>query len=126
MRLVYPTQFTDRNSTGNLCYDRNICLLSCNNWESLLKATENMRKGGLGVDGCAYHYFRGRAVVIPQICISVSGNVLWVSLGTRLMDVQKSVGLKECSLFRMVKGEKTPVKYLDVKMPLVAGDCIEL
>lgn len=126
MRLVYPTQFTDRNSTGNLCYDRNICLLSCDNWKSLLKATENMRKGGLGVDGCAYHYFRGRAVVIPQICICVSGNVLWVSLGTRLLDVQKSMGLKECSLFRMVKGEKTPVKYLDVKMPLVAGDCIEL
>ena len=126
MRLVYPTQFTDRNSTGNLCYDRNICLLSSNHWDSLLEATENMRKGGLGINGCAYHYFRGRAVVVPQISISISGNVLWISLGTRLSDVQKSMGLRECRLYRMVKGKRTLVKCQDMQMPLVAGDYIEL
>lgn len=126
MRLVYPARFTDRSSTGNLCYDRNICLLSSGSWDRLSEATEHMRTGGLGVDGCAYHYFRGRAVVIPQICVTVCGNVLYVSLGTRLSDVQKSMGLKECRLYRMVNGEKLPVKYQNTQIPLVAGDCIEL
>lgn len=126
MRLVYPSQFTDRSSTGNLCYDRNICLLSSGSWESLSEATEHMRTGGLGVDGCAYHYFRGRAVVIPRICVNVCGTVLWVSLGTRLSDVQKSMGFKECRLFRMVNGEKLPVRCQNTQMPLVAGDCVEL
>ena len=126
MRLVYPAQFTDRSSTGNLCYDRNICLLSSGSWDRLSEATEHMRTGGLGVEGCAYHYFRGRAVVVPQICVNVCGNVLRVSLGTRLADVQKSMGLKECRLYRMVNGEKLPVKYQNTQIPLVAGDCLEL
>lgn len=126
MRLVYPAQFTERTSVGSLCYDRNICLLSADNWTCLENATNNMRVGDLAVHDCAYHYFRGRTVVIPQISIYVCGSVIRVSLGTTLADIQKTMGLKECRLTRMVNGKKLPVKYSDERMPLVAGDSIEL
>lgn len=126
MRLVYPAEFTDRNSTGNLCYDRNICLISSSEWDTLSEATENMRKGGLGINGVSYHYFRGRTVVVPQICISVNGNTLWVSLGTRLSDISENFGGKKGRLYRMIKGERIPVKYRDGQIPLLAGDCIEM
>lgn len=125
MRLVYPVQFTERSAVGNLCYDRNICLLSSAGMSCLITATENMRKGGLPVNGVSYNYFRGRAVVVPKICVSVCGSLQWVSLGTRLLDVQRSMGLEKCSLYRRIRGERLCVRQKDGQMPLLAGDCIE-
>lgn len=125
MKLVYPVQFTDRKSIGNLCYDRNICLLSSESPESLERAAENMRKGMVATEGVSYNYFRGRAVVVPKIRITVCGSVLDISLGTRLCDVEKSLGLSGSTLYRMAGGQKLPVRRQNEQMPLLAGDCID-
>lgn len=125
MKLVYPAQFTDRKSVGNLCYDRNICLLSSDSPDSLETAAENMRKGMVATDGVSYNYFRGRAVVVPKIRIAACGSVLEVSLGTRLCDVEKSLGLSGSTLYRTAGGQKLQVRSKDGQIPLLAGDCIE-
>lgn len=125
MKLVYPTQFTDRKSVGNLCYDRNICLLSSDNPCIMESAAENMRKGMIVTEGVSYNYFRGRAVVVPKIRIVACGSVLEVSLGSRLCDVEKSMGLSGSTLYRIVGGQKLPVLRQDDQIPLLAGDCIE-
>ncbi len=125
MKLVYPVRFTDRKSVGNLCYDRNICLLSSDSPDRLETAAENMRRGMTAMDGVSYHYFRGRAVVVPKIRVAVCGSVLDVSLGTRLCDVEKSLGLSGSTLYRMAGGKKLQVRRRDEQMPLLAGDCVE-
>ena len=125
MKLVYPVKFTERNSTGDLRYDRNICLLSAASKQKLTDAADNMRKNALSVDGVAYHYFRGRSVVIPQILVSIGGSLMWVSVGTTLGDVWKMLGKEKGNLYRLVAGEKAIVINAIGTLPLIAGDYVE-
>ena len=125
MKLVYPVKFIERNSTGDLCYDKNICLISASSRQKLTEAADNMRKNTLSMDGVAYHYFRGRSVVIPQILITLLGSPVWVSVGTTLADVCKMLGKNSCRLYRHIEGELAVVVNPESTISLLAGDYIE-
>jgi len=125
MELVYPAAFSNRDSEGSVYYDENICLMSAANPQKLKEAADSMRGGGIAVDGVACHYFRGRAVVIPQIMADVFGSMMWVSVGTTLGDIRKSCGMGACSLYRNVAGKQLLVVSDQDDIPLVSGDSIK-
>lgn len=128
MRLVYPAVFTSRNSTGNLEYYKNVCLLTADNLKLLEEATVNLRRGSLSLPGVSYHYFRGRSVIVPRICVLINEKPEWFSLGTTLEDIKKNLGLHSEMpvLKRRHKGSLFPVYYVNDQLPLLQGDCITL
>lgn len=128
MRLVYPAVFATRNSVGNLEYSRNICLITADSLKPLEDATVNLRRGALSLPEVSYHYFRGRSVIVPRIGILINKKLEWVSLGTTLGDVKKSLGMdrETPALKRRYKGGLFPVYGGDDQIPLFQGDCVDL
>ncbi len=128
MRLVYPAVFARRNSVGNLDYSRNICLITADSLKLLEDATVNLRRGALSLSDVSYHYFRGRSVIVPRIGILINGKLEWVSLGTTLGDVKKSLGMSTETpvLKRRRQGGIYPVYGADDQIPLFQGDCVDI
>ena len=126
--LVYPAVFARRNSVGNLDYSRNICLITADSLKLLEDATVNLRRGALSLSDVSYHYFRGRSVIVPRIGILINGKLEWVSLGTTLGDVKKSLGMSTETpvLKRRRQGGIYPVYGADDQIPLFQGDCVDI
>lgn len=126
MRLVYPAVYARRNSVGNLEYSKNICLITADSLKALEDATANLRRGALSLPEVSYHYFRGRSVIVPRIGILINGKLEWVSLGTTLGDVKKSLGMSAGTprLKRRRQGGLFPVHGANDQIPLFQGDCL--
>ena len=126
MRLLYPLTFPKRNSAGTLTYTDNVCLITSEKTDTLLKASAALRRRGLRVENASYQYFRGRSTVIPQIRIHVDQTPRWVSLGTVLKDILDEENADSASLYRRRSGILYPVNSPTPQMQLFMGDHIEV
>lgn len=103
MRVVYPAQYLERTSGGEMVYADNVCVITAGNMKELHQATVNMRRRAAWIPNVCYQYFRGKSIIVPQIKIDVNGNAGWFSLGIRLGDVMEQWGMKETDGVRLYR-----------------------
>ncbi|WP_213410682.1 fibronectin type III domain-containing protein [Xylanibacillus composti] len=94
-RLLYPQSFPESSSMGNADRTDHILILGADCYADLAGATAQYVSMG-NFDGyedkIIVNYFRGRAVLVPEIPIAVNGQTCYVSVGSTLRDVAAQFG----------------------------------
>jgi len=83
-RLIYPAKFPATSSDGSADPASNVALLGATSISVLETATSNYLQGKSLPTGASVSFFRGRAVVLPRIVVTVDGSPVEVSVGTTL------------------------------------------
>lgn len=95
LRLFYPDAYPGISSAGWFGTEKNVTLIGADTIANLNDVTEQqyLKNGTVSGEGQAI-YFRGRTAVIPEIAITINGQLEYVSLGTtvrQLLDRYLSV-----------------------------------
>ncbi|HEY9830996.1 MAG TPA: hypothetical protein V6D26_10470, partial [Stenomitos sp.] len=85
-RLFYPKQFPSSDEKGFSGSQKNVTLVGADNLEALKKATEAYQTRGNfdGLTQIVYAFFRGRAIVTPEIAFFLNEQPTYVSVGTTI------------------------------------------
>jgi hypothetical protein len=96
LRLFYPASFPAGQSTGSTDANHAVAIVAAATWSALDRVTQNFIQFGTLPPPSAdasINYFRGRAVPVPQVVVSVNGAGHFVPLGTTLGGILASHGL---------------------------------
>lgn len=83
-RLLYPPTFPSSDSTGSINQAQVMVIIGSSSFIQLEQATNHYHEHGnlAGLQDIAPVFFKGRAVLMPEIPCTVNGQLLYVAVGT--------------------------------------------
>ncbi|MFT4847686.1 MAG: hypothetical protein ACI83B_000207 [Sediminicola sp.] len=86
-RIFYPTSFLSADEAGSLNPSQNISIVVSSDFAKMKAATDAWNNGQPFPGDVLVTFLRGRATVVPEIKITVSGQEQWVPIGTTLRNI---------------------------------------
>lgn len=94
-RILYPASLNGGDSNGSYSFSNNMAVLGCNSFADLQSATQTyLVNGSFSTSTVDYAatFFRGRMAGLPQLRLSVDGQLRSVPIGTTIRQLAAGIG----------------------------------